>query len=80
MNSFSYGRPVIAPRLGCMEEMLTEDCSIAYVPGNLEELKRALEHSPRLKDDSFRKAALQKAHQHNYKILSQIFLQEVLDL
>ena len=32
MLAFSFGRPVVAPRLGTLEELVTDDCGVLYDP------------------------------------------------
>ena len=41
--ALSFGKPVIAPRMGCLPELLTDDLGILYNPGDPQALGRALE-------------------------------------
>jgi glycosyltransferase involved in cell wall biosynthesis len=42
ITAMSYGRPVIAPALGCLREWVTEDCGILYAPDATLGLREAL--------------------------------------
>jgi beta-1,4-mannosyltransferase len=44
MTAMSLGRPVIAPKLGCLPELVTEDSGILYDPANPEALLEAMRH------------------------------------
>ena len=33
MLAFSFGRPVVAPRMGTLKELVTEECGVLYDPG-----------------------------------------------
>ena len=57
MLAYSFGRPVIAPRVGCLDEALTEEASIAYSPGDDSALEDALARAGELTSDEARRAA-----------------------
>ncbi|HET7757390.1 MAG TPA: glycosyltransferase [Steroidobacteraceae bacterium] len=42
MLALSFGRPVVAPRMGTLEELVTEDCGVLYDPGRDGALTAAL--------------------------------------
>lgn len=49
MLAMSFGKPVIAPELGCLPEMLTQQKSLLYDPGSNDGLSDALESAYRSK-------------------------------
>jgi beta-1,4-mannosyltransferase len=42
MLALSFGRPVVAPRLGTLEELVTDDCGVLYDPGTDGALQAAM--------------------------------------
>jgi len=61
MLAFTFGRPVIAPRKGCIDDLVSKDTGITFdadVPGDL---VRALKEAPRLRDERHRRAARARA-------------------
>ncbi|MHB1317414.1 MAG: glycosyltransferase family 4 protein [Anaerolineae bacterium] len=40
--SLSFGKPVIAPRMGCLPELVTDDLGVLYNPDDVQGLARAL--------------------------------------
>lgn len=62
MEAMGHGIPAIAPDVGGMAELVTEDCGMLLPkPPSSEELARAIDQMlPRLKDDELREAARQK--------------------
>ncbi|KQY91668.1 hypothetical protein ASD24_23340 [Paenibacillus sp. Root52] len=51
--ALSYGKPVVAPRIGLMEEYLPENCAVLYDPADQSGLEEAMKQI-RAKDDEFR--------------------------
>lgn len=45
--AMSFGRPVIAPRLGCLPELVGEDAGFLYEPGDVSGLASAIEQAAR---------------------------------
>ncbi len=43
--AMSFSRPVIAPRMGCLPELLEPDCGWLYDPGSLDSLKAVMQSS-----------------------------------
>jgi glycosyltransferase involved in cell wall biosynthesis len=77
MLALSFGRPVIAPAVGCLEELLSEDLSIAY--GSRDELYDAILRARDLKAPSFRQAAYRKAEQYPVSDLAERFAQLIME-
>ena len=44
MLAISFGRPVIAPRLGHLQDVINPECGILYNPSDAEGLSRAMQH------------------------------------
>lgn len=42
MLALSFGRPVVAPRLGALEDVVTDDCGVLYDPSSEDGLRLAL--------------------------------------
>jgi beta-1,4-mannosyltransferase len=63
MLAYSFGRPVIAPAAGCLDELLTDDVAIAFGgPGTT--LYDAVARAGELKGPDVRSAAYRKAMQY----------------
>ncbi|HJR19493.1 MAG TPA: glycosyltransferase [Actinomycetota bacterium] len=61
MLAYSFARPVVAPALGCVAELLTPDVSLTFDLEDTEGLFETLMQSDALKDERFREAAYKKA-------------------
>lgn len=120
LTSLSFGRPVIAPPLSCMEEWLTDDVSIIFAPeeempptspsestassvasstlsadqqpgsfvnsttrsGDTNNrvcisLEEALRQASKLRADSYRTAAYEKALSYTYRDMSRLFFEKL---
>ncbi|MBI4728159.1 MAG: glycosyltransferase family 4 protein [Acidobacteria bacterium] len=73
MTALSFGRPVIAPRMGCVPDLVTPDIGILFEPGVPGDLERALLEAPRLKDPGFRGAALKAAQAYPPRAMAEDF-------
>ena len=60
--AFTFGTPVVAPAIGCLGELLTEDNAESFVPGDVASLQAAMERAVRLRADNHRRAAAAVAH------------------
>lgn len=73
--AMSFAKPVIAPRMGCLPELLTNDCGWLYEPGSEVSLLNAMQVS--LKDDYL------GAGDNAFKQIScctfEVFVQQTLD-
>lgn len=66
----SFGRPVIAPALGCLPEVLTEDAGIIYNPTEPDALYRALKRASSLdpqESDALGRKAYKLASLHTWE-------------
>lgn len=61
MMAFTFGRPVIAPRRGCVGELVSAETGIPFDPDVPGDLVRALTQAEQLRDDRYRRAARAKA-------------------
>jgi hypothetical protein len=61
MLAFSFARPVIAPALGCVAELLTPDVSITFDLDDPRSLTDAMMRAEELKAEHYREAAFKKA-------------------
>lgn len=59
--AFSFARPVVVPRRGCLAELMEEDAGVLFDPAAASSLERALLEADRLKDPRHRAAALRVA-------------------
>ena len=79
-SALTFGRPVIAPRMGCLTKYLTEDLSISYDPLDPSGLENALKEAPRLNNAASRTAAAQKAREWNPSDMSLALLKALHNL
>lgn len=63
MLAFSFQRPVVAPRAGCLEELVEADFGLTFDPSG-SDLASVLLRSRELKADRYRRAAFKKALEH----------------
>jgi glycosyltransferase involved in cell wall biosynthesis len=63
MLAFSFGRPVIAPAAGCLDDLLSEEVAITF-GGPDTDLYAAISRTVELKTDEHRSAAYRKASQY----------------
>lgn len=75
MSAFSFGRPVVVPRLEGMEEVVTTECGLLYDPNSKSALSMALRAARERKFDSGR--ILQHAQQFSWERSAQRFLEAV---
>ena len=71
--AFTFGRPVIAPKLGCLSGYLTEDVAITYEAQDIDDLARAILESRRLKNMDARTAAYEKALEYSPDMMAADF-------
>lgn len=57
MLAISFGRPVIAPRLGHLQDVINPDCGVLYNPSDNEGLSRAMQYA---QDHQFDDALIQQ--------------------
>jgi glycosyltransferase involved in cell wall biosynthesis len=82
MLAFSFGRPVVAARAGCLEGIVSPDVGITFDPAKPGDLKRVLMEVDRLKTRENRDAAYRKALAYPYTSMSNDFarvIEELLD-
>lgn len=72
MLALSFGRPVVAPRTGCLEALVTPDIGTQFDPDG-RDLAMALALSPRLRDERYRQAARAKATELSVERVSSRF-------
>jgi glycosyltransferase involved in cell wall biosynthesis len=65
MLAFSFGRPVVAPRTGCVGPLVTPEVGIVYDPDDPRGLVDALRRAEALRDARFRRAAFAVAEAHD---------------
>ena len=58
----AFGRPVIAPRTGCVAQQVTAETGITFEPADRASLEQALADAGSLKAPRYRAAALKRAH------------------
>lgn len=63
MLSISFGRPVIAPRLGHLQDVITPDCGVLYDPSDKAGLSNAMQHVQGVQFDG----ALIRKHARNFE-------------
>ncbi len=80
MLAYSFGRPVIAPASGCLDELLTPDASLVFDTNDRNGLLEALFKAEQLKDDTYRRAAMQKALAYPANGIAGNFLAAMADL
>ena len=51
MLAISFGRPVIAPRVGHLQDVINPDCGVLYNPSDADGLSRAMQHVQSLRFD-----------------------------
>jgi glycosyltransferase involved in cell wall biosynthesis len=74
MLAYSFGRPVIAPAVGCVADVLTPDASITFDPTRAGALREAMLAAEDLQSPRARRAALEKAAAFPAQEISERFL------
>jgi glycosyltransferase involved in cell wall biosynthesis len=59
--AFAFGRPVIAPKVGCIPTQVPPDCGVLFDPDDPRSLERAIADAAGLRDPKFEAAALERA-------------------
>jgi glycosyltransferase involved in cell wall biosynthesis len=67
MLALSAGRPVVAPAIGCLPELLTPECGILYDPADADGLRKALVRCRHLDLDAMGRQASRRAQQFTAK-------------
>ncbi len=80
MLAFSFARPVIAPALGCVAELLTPDVSSTFDLDDPGGLTAAMIRADEMKAEPFRDAAYRKALAHPIPAISEEFCRVVREL
>jgi glycosyltransferase involved in cell wall biosynthesis len=75
--AYSFGCPVIAPRLGCLAETLVESASIGFDPTDFNSLVDALASAERVSNMDARRAARSFAESRPVADMSGAFLKEL---
>lgn len=73
MLALSFGRPVIAPAVGCVAELLTPDVSMTFEAEDPAALTAAMMKADELKDQRYRDAAFEKASAYPIPAISEEF-------
>jgi glycosyltransferase involved in cell wall biosynthesis len=76
MLALSFGRPVVAPRMGTLEELLTDDCGVLYDPRSDAALVDAM-RAARMRHFSAQ-AIVSRAQQFSWDRSAQAFASSVL--
>jgi beta-1,4-mannosyltransferase len=63
MLAFTFQRPVVAPRAGCLEELVEDDVGLTFDASG-SDLTSVLLKSRELKEHGYRRAAFKKALEH----------------
>jgi beta-1,4-mannosyltransferase len=77
MLALSFGRPVVAPRLGTLEELITDDCGVLYDPRSDTALADAM-RTARMRPFSAH-AIVARAQQFSWDRSAQAFANRVLE-
>jgi beta-1,4-mannosyltransferase len=80
MLAFSFARPVVAARAGCLEGMVSPDVGLTFDPAKPDDLKRVLMQADRLKTQDYRDAAYRKALAYPYPAMAEDFARIVEEL
>ena len=80
MLAFSFARPVIAPAVGCVGELLTPDVSLTFDLDDPNGLTAAMLQADELKGERYREAAYKKALAYPIPGLSDEFCRVVREL
>ena len=72
--ALSFARPVVAPRVGCLDEALEPEFSIGFSPTDAGALERALGQVRTLCTPEARRAAFAAASRYGYRDMSRDFL------
>lgn len=72
MLALSFGRPVIAPALGCLPELVPPNAGFLYDPQDPEGLYKALQQSLHAPLDAMGKCALEVATQYRWDMTAEI--------
>jgi glycosyltransferase involved in cell wall biosynthesis len=70
VTALSFGKPVIAPEMGCLPEILDKDFSILYDPKDLDGLSNALRKSKELDLSLAKKQAQKRAEELGWEGIS----------
>lgn len=80
MLALSFARPIIAPRIGCIGEIVTANVGITFDPDSPGGLEAALVRAGELKDPRYREAARAKALAYSHETMASDFADLVADL
>jgi glycosyltransferase involved in cell wall biosynthesis len=80
MLALSFARPVVAPRVGCIGELVTPDVGLTFDPDAPGDLEAALMRAGDLKDRRYRDAALAKARAYPPQAMAEDFAKLVAEL
>ena len=73
--AMSFGRPVVAPGIGCLTETLKNGAGILYDPSDLSGLRKALQQSLTVDLDLLGKQAMQRIKELTWRNTAQMTLQ-----
>ena len=70
--AMSFGRPVIAPRMGCLPELVLPDAGILYDPGRADGLTDAMRRCSRLNLDAMGRRASQVVESFSWSNMAEV--------
>jgi glycosyltransferase involved in cell wall biosynthesis len=76
MLATSFGRPVVAPRMGTLEEVVTSDCGVLYDPESPSGLTQAMRDARRRTFDRAR--IIRRAEEFSWDRSARTFVEQVL--